>query len=73
MPEFITNKLLVEEGGVLGITTNQLSANDVDTPVTQLKFILDALPMYGTLQNDGHTLKKGSSFTTDDLQKKNIR
>ncbi|XP_013072951.2 FRAS1-related extracellular matrix protein 1-like isoform X1 [Biomphalaria glabrata] len=73
VPEFVTNKLIVEERGILSITTSQLSAVDVDTPVTSLKFILDAPPKYGTLQNDGRMLKTGSSFLYEDLQKKRIR
>ncbi|XP_035826441.1 FRAS1-related extracellular matrix protein 1 [Aplysia californica] len=73
VPEFVTDKLLVEEGGILGITMGQLSATDLDTPVSMLKFILDAPPRFGTLQNDGRMLRQGSSFIIEDLTKKLIR
>ena len=72
-PEFVTSKLLVEEGGVLGITTNQLSATDIDTPHALLKFALIKAPEYGTLQNDGRTVKEKQYFVIEDLQKKRIR
>ncbi|XP_059163073.1 FRAS1-related extracellular matrix protein 1-like [Physella acuta] len=73
VPEFVTNKLLVEQSGILSITINQLSAADVDTPLPMLKFILDSPPKYGTLQNDGRMLRTGSSFLLEDIQKKHIR
>ncbi|GFO18835.1 fras1-related extracellular matrix protein 1 [Plakobranchus ocellatus] len=72
-PIFVTSKLLVEEGGILGITTNQLSATDIDTPTAMLKFVLETSPKYGILQNDERTLKEGGDFVLEDLQKKNIR
>ncbi|XP_076440206.1 LOW QUALITY PROTEIN: FRAS1-related extracellular matrix protein 1-like [Babylonia areolata] len=73
VPRFETDKLLVEEGGILGISISQLSASDADTLSTELSFMVDALPRFGTLQKEGRTLRKGAKFTLDDLRKKHIR
>lgn len=69
----MTNKLLVEEGGILSITLNQLSATDADTLSSELRFMLDALPRFGTLQKEGRSMRKGATFTLEDLRKKHIR
>ncbi|XP_050400427.2 FRAS1-related extracellular matrix protein 1 [Patella vulgata] len=73
VPRFTTEKLLVEEGGILGITVNQLSAIDDDTPSEELKFICDILPKYGKLQRDGVDIGKKGVFMVEDLQKTAIR
>ncbi|XP_067678275.1 FRAS1-related extracellular matrix protein 1-like [Haliotis asinina] len=73
VPQFVTSKLLVEEGGILSITSNQLSANDVDTSEEKLRFMLDALPRYGILQKGGIALRRGEGFNIADLEKKDIR
>nr|KAG5697393.1 hypothetical protein BaRGS_008819 [Batillaria attramentaria] len=73
VPRFETSKLLVEEGGILSISINQLSASDADTLTSELRFMVDALPRFGTLQKEGRTLRKGATFTLDDLRKKHIR
>ena len=73
VPRFETDKLLVEEGGILSISISQLSASDADTVSSELVFMVDALPRFGTLQKEGRTLRKGTKFSLDDLRKKSIR
>ncbi|ESO92424.1 hypothetical protein LOTGIDRAFT_233175 [Lottia gigantea] len=73
VPRFTMEKLLVEEGGVLGITVNQLSASDEDTPSEDLQFICYELPKYGTLQKNGMAMKVTGSFSIEDLQETSIR
>lgn len=72
-PEFITNKLLVEEGGTIGITTSQISAMDIDTLPSELSFVCGQLPQYGMLQKNGINLKKEDHFKLADLKEKAIR
>lgn len=72
-PTFVTSKLLVEEGGILGITTDQLSATDVDTKPTELFFIVEATPSFGVLQKAGDVMTTGGKFNLKDLKKKRIR
>jgi hypothetical protein len=69
----MTDKLLVEEGGILSISLSQLSATDHDTATSDLVFVLDAQPRFGTLQKEGMTLRKGAKFNLDDLRQKSIR
>lgn len=73
VPRFETNKLLVEEGGILSLSIAQLSASDADTLSSELVFVVDALPRFGSLQKEGRTLRKGAKFILDDLRKKHIR
>ncbi|XP_071131154.1 FRAS1-related extracellular matrix protein 1-like [Mytilus edulis] len=72
-PTFVTSKLLVEEGGILGITTDHLSATDVDTRSNDLFFIVEATPSFGVLQKAGDIMKVDSTFNSKDLKKKRIR
>ena len=72
-PVFITSKLLVEEGGILGISDNQLSATDEDTLPADLLFILDERPAFGVIQKGGNALKEGGMFKLEDLRRKEIR
>lgn len=73
VPRFETDKLLVEEGGILSISQSQLSASDQDTISFDLIFVVDAQPRFGSLQKDGMTLRKGAKFNLDDLRQKTIR
>ncbi|KAK3090222.1 hypothetical protein FSP39_010172 [Pinctada imbricata] len=72
-PVFITSKLLVEEGGILGLSTNQLSASDEDTLPADLVFILDERPAFGVMQKGGNALNEGDMFKLEDLRRKDIR
>lgn len=72
-PEFITNKLLVEEGGTIAIGVNQISAMDFDTAATDILFVCKQLPQHGILQKNGINLKKEDSFRLEDLEEKDIR
>ncbi|XP_029654417.1 FRAS1-related extracellular matrix protein 1-like, partial [Octopus sinensis] len=72
-PEFITNKLLVEEGGTIAIGVNQISAMDFDTAATDILFVCKQLPQHGILQKNGVNLKKEDSFRLEDLEEKDIR
>lgn len=72
-PKFVTSKLLVEEGGALSLSTNQLSAIDIDTVMEDLKFYCDSLPKYGALQKNGIAIKKGEEFNIHDLRHETIR
>ncbi|KAJ8305475.1 hypothetical protein KUTeg_016020 [Tegillarca granosa] len=72
-PSFVASKLLVEEGGILGISNNQLSATDADTMPEELTFILDEVPLYGVIQKSGNSLGEDGTFTLEDLQRADIR
>ncbi|GAB1607075.1 FRAS1-related extracellular matrix protein 1-like, partial, partial [Argonauta hians] len=72
-PEFITNKLLVEEGGTIAIGVNQISALDFDTVDTDIMFVCRQLPQHGMLQKDGVNLKKEDTFRLRHLEDKDIR
>ncbi|KAK3579867.1 hypothetical protein CHS0354_025772 [Potamilus streckersoni] len=73
VPEFITSKLLVEEGGILAITKNQLSAVDEDTEDEDLVFILDVLPQFGTIQKGEVNMDEDETFGLKDLAQRDIR
>lgn len=72
-PLFITSKLLVEEGGILGISTDHISAADIDTKTDDLTFIIEATPSFGVIQKDGDILTVDKTFSLEDLRKKSIR
>ncbi|KAL4235762.1 FRAS1-related extracellular matrix protein 1 [Mactra antiquata] len=72
-PAFIVSKMLVEEGGIIGISTNHISATDVDTNEGDLVFILEDLPKYGRLQKGGNNLVSKDTFNMLDLRKKDLR
>lgn len=72
-PKFIISKMLVEEGGILGISTNHISASDVDTNEADLVFILEDLPEHGRLQKGGNNLVSKDTFNLLDLRKKDLR
>jgi hypothetical protein len=72
-PEFQSSKMLVEEGGILGISTNHIFAVDVDTNEADLTFILEGLPNHGRLQKGGNNLLEKDTFSMLDLRKKDLR
>jgi hypothetical protein len=72
-PLFIASKLLVEEGGILAISTEQLSATDIDTKSMDLILVVEATPSFGILQKDGDLLTVDKTFNLEDLRKKRIR
>lgn len=72
-PEFVTSKLLVEEGGILGISNSHISAVDEDTNESDLLFILEETPKYGIFQRSGVNLREKATFNFLDLRKKNLR
>ena len=72
-PQFITSKLLVEEGGVLGISVIQISATDPDTNEYDLTFILEDSPKHGRLQRSGVNLDEKDTFNILDLRRKDLR
>lgn len=72
-PSFLVSKLLVEEGGILGISNLQLTATDEDTNPGDLVFILDETPKYGVVQKNGMALVKKGEFKIDDLRRNDIR
>lgn len=72
-PEFRSSKMLVEEGGILGISTSHISAVDIDTNEADLTFILENLPNHGRLQKGGNNLIEKNTFSMLDLLKKDIR
>ncbi|XP_045159464.2 FRAS1-related extracellular matrix protein 1-like [Mercenaria mercenaria] len=72
-PEFQSSKMLVEEGGILGISTNHIFAVDVDTNEADLTFILEDLPNHGRLQKGGNNLLEKDTFSMLDLRKKDLR
>ena len=72
-PQFVTSKLLVEEGGILGISNTHISAIDDDTVESDLVFILEERPKYGTFQRSGVNLREKETFSFLDLRKKNLR
>lgn len=57
----------------MSLSISQLSASDADTLSSELVFMVDALPRFGSLQKEGRTLRKGAKFVLDDLRKKHIR
>ncbi|XP_062583418.1 FRAS1-related extracellular matrix protein 1-like [Saccostrea cucullata] len=72
-PSLLVSKLLVEEGGILGISNLQLSALDEDTLLEDLVFILDETPKYGVVQKNGMALAQKGEFKIDDLRRNDIR
>ncbi|KAH3695332.1 FRAS1-related extracellular matrix protein 1-like [Dreissena polymorpha] len=72
-PTFVTSHLLVEEGGILGISTNHVSAVDVDTYENDLVFIIDQPPHHGQLQKGGVNLAATDTFKMLDLRRKDLR
>ena len=72
-PEFITSRLLVEEGGTIGFTTSQLSASDLDTNDLDLVFQLEDGPDNGMIQKRGLPLENIGTFQLEDVKKKQIR
>jgi hypothetical protein len=72
-PSLLVSKLLVEEGGILGISNLQLTATDEDTRPDNLVFILDETPKNGVIQKNGMTLVKKGEFKIDDLRRNDIR
>ena len=63
----------VEEGGTASISTNEISAYDPDTDQSSLTFLLDTLPLHGTLWNEDEQLHVGSQFTMTNLILPTIR
>lgn len=73
-PEFIvTSNLLVEEGGILGISNTHISAVDEDTNESDLVFVLEEGPTHGIFQHSGVNLREKGTFNFLDLRKKNLR
>ncbi|XP_052685461.1 FRAS1-related extracellular matrix protein 1-like isoform X2 [Crassostrea angulata] len=72
-PSILVSKLLVEEGGILGISNLQLTATDEDTLPEDLVFILDETPSYGVVQKGGIALTQKGEFKIDDLRRNDIR
>jgi hypothetical protein len=65
--------IFVEEGGILAISTEQLSATDIDTKSMDLILVVEATPSFGILQKDGDLLTVDKTFNLEDLRKKRIR
>lgn len=72
-PSLLSSKLLVEEGGILGISTLQMTATDEDTLPDDLVFILDETPKYGVIQKSGMALNQKGEFKIADLMRSDIR
>lgn len=72
-PQFVVSKLLVEEGGILGISNVQISATDIDTNEADLLFTVDSLPAHGRLQKGGVNLDEEDTFNMLDLRRKDLR
>lgn len=72
-PEFKTSKMIVEEGGILGISNTHISASDIDTNEEDLVFTVENLPEHGRLQKGGNNLVEKDSFKMLDLRKKDMR
>ena len=72
-PEFVTTRLLVEEGGILGISTGHISAVDVDTNEAELTFTVEEPPRHGQLQKGGVNLSEKATFSMLDLIRKDLR
>lgn len=72
-PQFVVSKLLVEEGGILGISTDHISAIDVDTNEADLVFTVEDLPQHGRLQKGGVNLNEEDTFHLLDLRRRDLR
>ena len=72
-PAFVSSRLLVEEGGILGISNTHISAEDEDTNESDLVFVIEERPKYGTFQRSGVNLREKGTFNLLDLKKKNLR
>lgn len=72
-PQFVVSKLLVEEGGILGISNDHISATDVDTNEADLLFTVEDLPQHGRLQKGGVNLNEKDTFNMLDLRRKDLR
>mgnify|MGYP000190424408 CR=1 FL=1 len=72
-PHFVSIKLLVEEGGILGISNVQISATDIDTNEADLLFTVESLPEHGRIQKGGVNLDEKDNFNMLDLRRKDLR
>ena len=72
-PVFTSSRLLVEEGGILGVSNTHISAKDEDTNDSDLIFVLEERPMYGIFQRSGVNLREKGTFNLLDLKRKNLR
>ncbi|MDD9899351.1 MAG: tandem-95 repeat protein [Alphaproteobacteria bacterium] len=55
------------EDQALTLTLAMLNATDTDTAAHLLRFVIDVLPVSGTLRNNGAALVQGSFFTLQDI------
>ncbi|WAR22721.1 FREM1-like protein [Mya arenaria] len=72
-PVFVTSRLLVEEGGILGMSTDHISAADADTHEADLTFTVEQVPDHGRLQKGGVNLEAEATFNMLDLRRKDLR
>ncbi|CAH1774292.1 unnamed protein product [Owenia fusiformis] len=74
-PDMSTQKLISREGGSVRITTNEISAFDVDTPLAELIFKLEFTPQHGQITMGNRPLEEGEQFSLIDLmdQKQSFR
>ena len=48
----------VAEGGIVALSTRMISVEDLDTPVNDIRFVLESPPIYGYITVEGQTRGK---------------
>jgi hypothetical protein len=57
----------VEQGSIATISQAQTQAQDIEDDAAQLAYLLNAMPIHGSLEMNGATLNLGASFTQADI------
>jgi VCBS repeat-containing protein len=72
-PHLLNNGIILLEGYAATITTNHLSAIDVDNENNDIIFQIEQLPKNGTLSIESVPFLKNQTFTLTDIQSNSIR
>ena len=62
-PVFVNNKLTIQEGQTVTLTTANLKISDADTPLSQITYTITTLTNGSFSLADGTVLNQGDSFT----------